>query len=447
MGLTLIRKSNKKKGLRPGAKVALVLAGGAVSGGAFKVGGLKALDDFFVGRGISDLDIYVGLSAGGLIAVPLAGGIQPDEMIRVLEGTSEQFDQLRPIDFYGLNLEEFALRPLKFAYDALSYIPGVTLDFLRGLPHLPDSVGTAARRFYQEPTYTHMEALLIRVLEATSPKREIPALTNHIPSGIFDNSGLERWMRRSLERIDIPNDFSSFRRRSGKDLYLCAANLDTAERVVFGHDEDDSVTISQAMQASTAMPIFYRPPRINGVDYIDGGVKHTANIDVAIEKGADLIICYNPFRPFINHPEDPRSAGNYFADGKYLSDRGLKIVANQVLRMMLHSRLKLGIQRYLADDRFEGDIVLLEPREHDANFFAVNPLAFWKRAEAVQHGFESVRHTILQNYDELTEVFSSYGLEMSPDAAAQKAEEIRAHQGWLGVDDDEQPPLRLVRHG
>jgi len=197
VGLTLIRKS-KTKGLRPGAKVALVLAGGAVSGGAFKVGGLKALNDFLVGRGISDLDVYVGLSAGGLIAVPLAGGIPPDEMIRVLEGTSEQFDQLRPIDFYGLNAREFATRPLKFGYDALTYLPGVTVDFLRALPHLPDSVGASARRFYAEPNYTHLEALAIRVLEATSPKREIPALTNHIPSGFFDNSGLERWLRRGL---------------------------------------------------------------------------------------------------------------------------------------------------------------------------------------------------------------------------------------------------------
>ena len=445
MGLTLIRKS-KGDAPRSGGRVALVLAGGAVSGGAFKVGGLKALDDFFVDRTISDLDVYVGLSAGGLIAVPLAGGIPPDEMIRVLEGTSTRFDQLRPIDFYGLNTREFATRPLKFVYDALSYIPGVTFDFVRRLPHLPDSIGVAARRVWAEPSYTHLEALLLRVLEVTQPTREVPALTNHIPSGFFDNSGLERWMRRSLEKIDIPNDFSSFRRRSGKDLYLCAANLDTAERVVFGHDEDDSVTISQAMQASTAMPIFYKPPRINGVDYIDGGVKHTANIDVAIDKGADLIICYNPFRPFINHPDDPKSAGNYFADGKYLSDRGLKIVANQALRMMLHSRLKLGIQRYLADDRFQGDIVLLEPREHDASFFALNPLAFWKRAEAVQHGFESVRHTILQNYEELTDVFARHGLEMSPEAAAEKAEEIREHQGWLGVDDEEQPQLRLVRH-
>ena len=43
----------------------------------------------------------------------------------------------------------------------------------------------------------------------------------------------------------------------------------------------------------------------------------------------------------------------YFADGRYLSDRGIFVVLNQVFRTLLHSRLKLGIQRYLDDDRFE----------------------------------------------------------------------------------------------
>ena len=87
MGLTLIRKSNGHPP-RKNPKVALVLAGGAVTGGAFKVGGIAALENFLVGRGLCDLDTYVGLSAGALLAVPLAGGVRPDEMIRVLEGSS-----------------------------------------------------------------------------------------------------------------------------------------------------------------------------------------------------------------------------------------------------------------------------------------------------------------------------------------------------------------------
>jgi NTE family protein len=445
MGLTLIRKSSGRPPKR-NPRLGLVLAGGAVSGGAFKVGGLKALNDYFVGRGVEDFDMYVGLSAGAVLAVPLAAGIDPDEMVHVLDGTSERFDQLRPIDFYYPNFGEFISRPAKFAYDLSSYLPGVTLDFLRGLPTLRDSMGEHTRRFLKERSYTNLEALAMRLIEHTSPKRELPALTNHVPSGIFDNKPLERWMRRGLEKINMPNDFRAFNRRRRRQLFLSACNLDTAERVIFGADENAEVTISQAMQASTALPGFFRPARINGVDYVDGGVRNTANIDVAIEKGADLIVVYNPFRPFYNETDDESNADTkYFANGRYLSDRGLKVVMNQVMRTLLHSRLKLAMQRYLADDRFQGDIVLLEPREQEADFFALNPLAFWRRSEAVEHGFNSVRQTVEQNFDQLREVFAHYGLDMSREAARLKAEVAHEERGWSkGPESEDGPSLRLV---
>ena len=448
MGLTLIRKSD---GVAPKKtpRVALVLAGGAVSGGAFKVGGLKALNDFLVERKITDMDLYVGLSAGAILGSSLSAGVTPDEMIKVLDGTSTRLDQLRPLDFYNPNFSEFAARPAKFAYDLFTYLPSIASDFARALPGLPDAVGVSARDFVRHPSYTRFETVAMRLLDHVSPKREIPALTNHIPSGFFDNASLERWLRNSLEKIKMPNDFRAFARKRGRKLYITACDLDTAERTIFGPDENSELTISQAVQASTALPIFYKPARLNGVDYVDGGVRHTANIDIAIEKGADLIICYNPFRPFLNRVDAEDGDAAYFAEGRYLADRGLKVVINQVFRTLLHSRLKLGIQRYLTDDRFQGDIVLLEPRERDADFFATNPMAFWKRSEAVQHGFESVRMTIEQNYEQLQTVFNRYGLELDRNAARRRAARARVAQGWTGEDPDpeqesETRPLRLV---
>ncbi len=448
MGLTLIRKSHETSP-KKNPRIALVLAGGAVSGGAFKVGGLKALNDFLVERKITDMDLYVGLSAGAILGSSLAAGITPDEMIKVLDGTSTRLDQLRPIDFYKPNISEFVSRPAKLTYDLLSYLPSVAVDLARGMPGLPEAVGPAARTFVRRPSYTNFESLAMRLLEHVSPKREIPALTNHIPSGFFDNSSLERWVRTSLERIKIPNDFRAFLRKTGSRLYLTACDLDTAERAIFGPDENSELTISQAVQASTALPIFYKPARINGVDYVDGGVRYTANIDIAIEKGADLIICYNPFRPFLNRVDAENGDATYFSEGRYLSDRGMKVVINQVFRTMLHSRLKLGIQRYLTDDRFQGDIVLLEPRERDANFFGTNPLAFWKRSAAVQHGFESVRMTIEQNYEQLRTVLGRYGLVLDRNAARRRAARARVAQGWRGEEEpeagEEARALRLVR--
>ncbi|MBW2286627.1 MAG: patatin-like phospholipase family protein [Deltaproteobacteria bacterium] len=448
MGLTLIRKSDGTR-RKQDPKIALVLAGGAVSGGAFKVGGLKALNDYLGDRKVTDLDLYVGISAGSILGASLASGITPDEMLRVLDGTSTQIDQLRPIDFYKPNLSEFASRPARLIADLVGFVPSLGVDFIRSLPGLPDAAGSAARKFAKSPTYTNFEATMMRVIEHVAPKRSMPAITDHFPTGIFDNVSIERWLRRSLERIRVPNDFQAFERKTGRSLYITACDLDTAERAIFGADEISDITISQAVQASSAVPLFYKPARMNGVDYVDGGVRHTANIDIAIEKGADLIICYNPFRPFLNRVDPVDGEPPVFSEGRYLSDRGMKVIANQVFRTMLHSRLKLGLQRYIADSRFRGDIVLLEPREQDAKFFALNPMAFWKRNEAVQHGFESVRKTLEQNYDELSSVFERYGLELDRDAARRRAERARVAHGWgeehektPGLDDAE--GLRLV---
>ena len=143
-------------------------------------------------------------------------------------------------------------------------------------------------------------------------------------------------------------------------------NLDTAERVVFGHDEDASVTISEAVQASTALPGFYKPARIKGVDYVDGGVRRTANIDVAIEHGADLVICYNPFRPFSNRVRrrfDQRDAAATSTTARCMADGGLLSILNQVFRTLLHSRLQYGLRQYQDDPNFQGDIIVVEPKE------------------------------------------------------------------------------------
>jgi predicted acylesterase/phospholipase RssA len=366
----------------------------------------------------------------------------------VLDGTSTRFEQLRPVDFYNPNFREFATRPAKFAYDLATFLPSLGLDFLRALPDLPATLGPVARRFVRHPSYTQFEAVVLSLFDHVSPERELPVLSNHLPSGFFDNASIERWLRRNLERIRMPNDFRAFARKRGLGLYITACDLDTAERAIFGSDENSELTISQAVQASSALPVFYKPARLNGVDYVDGGVRHTANIDIAIEKGADLIICYNPFRPFMNRVDSPDGEAPYFADGRYLSDRGFKVILNQVFRTLLHSRLKLGIQRYLTDDRFQGDIVLLEPRERDANFFATNPMAFWRRSEAVQHGFESVRCTIEQNFDAIEAVFSDYGLVMDRAAARRRATRARATFGWHTGEAAEafveDRPLRLV---
>ncbi len=432
MGLTLIQRSS---GFRPPSKpkIALVLAGGAVTGGAFKVGGLKALDECLEGRKVNDFDIYVGLSAGAFLATSLAQGITPDEMVAALEGTSPRLSQLRPIDFYRPNFSEFVSRPLRFWASLAGYLPGLALDLVSVLPELPARLGPPIQRLLDQPNYTRLEALLMAFFQEVSPKRQFPSLSQLLPSGLFDNSALERWLASNIAAVGGTNSFGELYHETGKKLFTTAANLDTAERVVFGPEHDHGLTISQAVRASSALPGFFRPARINGVDYVDGGIQRTANIDVAVDQGADLVICYNPFRPFLNQP---KRAGRRH----YLADRGFRAVMSQVFRTLLHTRLALGLQSYMHNDRFRGDIVVIEARETDEQFFDTDPLAFWQRSAAIRHGFESVRRTLAEHAEVLGPLFETYGLDIRIPAHGEEGKE-RAK-----VEPEAEPdsiPLRL----
>src|SRR5262245_62556332 len=414
MGLTIVHKSDLASRKR-NPRISLVLAGGAVTGGAYKLGGLKALDDFLVNRKTTDFDIYVGLSAGAFLAAPLAGGITPPEMLRSLEGSSEDFTELTALDFYRLNVSEFASKPIEFMVDLLAYVPGVVYDFLVQTPKVLRALEEPLAQARRQPSLENLLECARPLVDAIGSAREFPFPLAYLPSGLFDNSSLERYLRHNIERRGMSNDFRELYRTRHIELYIVAMNLDTAERVVFGHDEDTSLTISEAVQASTALPGFYKPARIKGIDYVDGGVRRTANIDVAIEHGADLVICYNPFRPFSNRvvrrylPD----RSEYVLQGRPLADQGMLTVLNQVLRTLLHSRLQLGIHQYQDAPNFQGDIILIEPAETDLTFFKMAPLNLWAGRSAGAHGYLSVTQTVESHYELIKQILQSYGVQMT----------------------------------
>lgn len=426
MGITIVQKSDlgvRKKN----PKIALVLAGGAVTGGAFKLGGLKALDDVLVNRKTTEFDTYVGLSAGAVLAAPLAWGISPAEMLRSLEGKSDNFSQLRFLDFYRFNFQELLSRPIKFAFDLLTYAPGVALDLLGNGPTLMGELRKRLVAFVRHQDPNQLVELLLVVGEHLAKRRGFPFALDYLPSGFFDNSSLEEYLRLNLERNRLSNDFRTLYELTRKELYISAMNLDTAERAVFGHDEDVSLTISEAVQASTALPVFYRPARIRGVDYVDGGVRRTANIDVGIEHGADLIVCYNPFRPFSNRVRRryDKERDRFEIEGKPLADHGLLTILNQVFRTLLHSRLQYGLRQYQDDPNFKGDIIVIEPKETDLDFFQMNLLDFRNRLRAALHGYMSVSESLERNFDLIKQILESYGILMTRKQLRQSVDRLK----------------------
>ncbi|MBC8179049.1 MAG: hypothetical protein H8E19_16720, partial [Deltaproteobacteria bacterium] len=56
----------------------------------------------------------------------------------------------------------------------------------------------------------------------------------------------------------------------------------------------------------------------------------------------------------------------------------------------------------------------IEPTEYDADFFDMNPLAFWGRREAAKRGFQSVSASIYGNYKKLRRILGAYGIKVDP---------------------------------
>lgn len=419
MSISFIQKSDLSRPKRH-PKVALVLAGGAISGGAFKLGGLVALDKYLVNRKVTDFDIYVGISAGAFIGAFLAGGISPQELLKGIDGTSPRIEQLKYHDFYWPAFSEWAKRAKRLGKDAVTVWPRLLWALMRHLSHDREAIRSRWINFLGRPSYSALDELVGSIISGVITDVGLPYLGRYIPAGIFDNSRIEAYVRRNFERNHIPNDFRSLYRERGVALYITATNLNTARGVVFGHDADYTVSISEAVQASTAIPGFYVPPLIRGEEYLDGGVRKTANASLAMHKGADLIILYNPLRPFMN-----RSRYQLRPTVASLSDLGMGTILNQTVRTLLQTRLYLGLEKLRFDPSFNGDVIVIEPTETDAEFFSMNPLAFWNRATAAAQGYKSVRRSLEQNHEEVQRILAAYGIDCDISRLEEDFEAIR----------------------
>jgi NTE family protein len=361
------RRSRK----RP-SKTALVLGGGGFTGGVYEIGALRALDLLAVNSTVNNFDIYVGTSAGSFVASMLANGVTPDEMMQVLS------DDV-PSDLQDLDLDK-VLKPnyLGFLQKA-AMLPLRTVELMRALVRIGD-----------------FSAMDIGV-----------GLAEALPTGLYTGSGIHDYVSEVLADAGRANDFRLLER----ELYLTATDLDTCERIVFGEKGWDDVPISKAIQCSTALPVVYKPVELKGRQMVDGGIRSTTNVDIAVEKGAKFIVVVNPLVPYVNDFEKtiPTVFGTRV---RRVSDMGLPAIANQVFRLIAHARLHEAVAQW--EEKYPGvDIVLLEPEPTDELMFGTPIMDYSRRLEIARHGFESVTATLAQDYDRYKEISERHGLEIS----------------------------------
>jgi len=366
----------------------------------WEIGALRALDEALEGIDLEHLDIYLGVSAGAFLAANLANGLTTDQMCRAIVKHEHGEHPFIPETFFTPALGEIVRRGLS----------------------VPGHLARALAEYAANPSDLTLLESLTRLSRA-------------LPTGVFDNEPIRRYLREIYRIRDRTDDFRQLR----KKLFVVAADLDRGEPVVFGKPGWDHVPISRAIQASSALPGVYPPVEIDGRRFVDGVLLKTMHASVAIEEGARLIFCFNPIVPVdvSARPNGP------MADELDLERRGLPTVLSQTFRTLIHSRLAVGMKAY--ETKYpDARVVLLEPDRDDYEMFFSNIFSFSARKAVAARAYRATRRDLRMRADEIDPVLEPYGLRLRRDVLADPDRDLWESVG-LPEENGESSTARTLR--
>ncbi|PSQ79591.1 MAG: hypothetical protein BRD41_06940 [Bacteroidetes bacterium QS_1_63_11] len=205
--------------------IGLACAGGVIEGAIYEIGALCALDEAIEGTNLHNLDVYVGVSSGALVGSMLASDVSAQELSRgVVSESQDESLNLKPEVLFRPAVREYAGR--------LQRLPGTLLSSLRYYLLNPGDLSLLG---------------LLATFGAV------------IPTGLFTNAPLERFLAEAFATGGRTNDF----RKLQRELYVVAMNLDSADVTVFGNPNHDHVPISSApSRPPRPSPDYTRPSKL-----------------------------------------------------------------------------------------------------------------------------------------------------------------------------------------
>ncbi len=345
------------------SNVALCLPGGGLTGALYQVGALAALEDGVEGIAAQDFCVYIGQSSGATVAAGLSGGIAVDRMYRALLDPADNFFPLDRDHLLRVDIDEWR-RALSTSWVALR--------------HALARLSSRREASEQSPWPNYFWEQMDR-------------LNDSLPAGLLTLDRYERFLAEFFVRRGIPNSFRDLPRT----LRIAAHDIDSGERVMFGAAGYDEVPISLACAASMALPLFFSPVRIGDRHYLDGGLGQVAQLDIAKEAGAELVIVVNPLVP-VSTANRAVPTGHGVRES--VRDKGLLWMHNQAMRISAHARLHEELRR--ERERLGGlSVLVLEPEPTDVLLFLHNPANMAARRAILEYAYRTTRERITQWID------------------------------------------------
>lgn len=235
--------------MQAGSSFALVLGAGGTVGMAYHAGTLKALKDIG-GVDAAEADLIVGTSAGSVVAAYLRTGWSVDDLWALAIGAHPTVADLSPEE--RIAEQRAHLAPAWASrYDLLR----------RG-------VGSAA--------------VMAQTLLPFVP-RPPAVLGRHFPGGMYSMDGVRSRFEEEVG-LEWPDRLT----------YICAHDLRSGRRVVFGTTGAPEADLPTAVMASCAIPGYFKPVRLGNSVLVDGGVSSTTHLDLAAVTGHHRIVGVAP---------------------------------------------------------------------------------------------------------------------------------------------------------
>ncbi len=264
------------------------------------------LSDSLDGLDFDDLDVYVGVSSGGFVAAALANGISPAQMYRL---------------FIDDGAEAATLAVAFPASRVCANSRAAALSVPRLLAERP--LSTCAHPWRGSA----LDAL--RRARPRDPHRRVrPSRDRRFPD----------------PAVHAPETAPTISAQLPRQLFLVATNLDTGSSVTFGGAGADHVPISKALEASAALPGLFPPVRI------DGGTTSTAHSTrrcMPRSRSTVACGCCCASTRWCRSMQ-ARHRATAVASIEKLDQGGLPLVLAQTFRAIIHSRMKVGMEKYRA---------------------------------------------------------------------------------------------------